>query len=383
MMNYYIKTQRLTLRKFNLNDVQKVFEFSREESLKKWIPNQCYSDINEAAGIVKLIIGNYMKSELPVVLAVEKSDTAELIGHVGLSGIDEGVEIGYAIGQQYQKSGYASEAVGAFCDWCRSEFKYDKIWGIVKKGNTASCRVLEKTGFTKTGNESTVRDVYVKELKRLEQMSDFFTARVDGYDTHMLNDVKGCKDGYIKMAELVPLHTKTILDLGCGTGLELDEIFKRFPDISVLGIDLTQAMLDKLIQKHSDKNIKLVIHVAAAHVVGRFAAGPRRSLERILADVGLTDRRRHTPRELSGGQQQRVAIARALVNEPDIILADEPIGNLDSKTGADIMKLLKQINRDYGKTIVQVTHSQEAAEYGERIVHVRDGKVWDVNAKAI
>jgi RimJ/RimL family protein N-acetyltransferase/phospholipid N-methyltransferase len=257
-MNYYIKTQRLALREFNLNDVQKVFEFSREESLKKWIPNQCYSDINEAAGIVKLIIGNYMKSELPVVLAVEKSDTAELIGHVGLSGIDEGVEIGYAIGQQYQKSGYASEAVGAFCDWCRSEFKYDKIWGIVKKGNTASCRVLEKTGFTKTGNESTVRDVYVKELKRLEQMSDFFTARVDGYDTHMLNDVKGCKDGYIKMAELVPLHTKTILDLGCGTGLELDEIFKRFPDISVLEIDLTQAMLDKLIQKHSDKNIKLI-----------------------------------------------------------------------------------------------------------------------------
>jgi putative ABC transport system ATP-binding protein len=100
-------------------------------------------------------------------------------------------------------------------------------------------------------------------------------------------------------------------------------------------------------------------------------------LERVLADVGLTDRRRHTPRELSGGQQQRVAIARALVNEPDIILADEPIGNLDSKTGKEIMELLRRINRDYGKTIVQVTHSQEAAGYGERIIHVRDGKVWE------
>jgi putative ABC transport system ATP-binding protein len=112
---------------------------------------------------------------------------------------------------------------------------------------------------------------------------------------------------------------------------------------------------------------------------GKRLKAERPKLERILAEVGLTDRRHHTPRELSGGQQQRVAIARALVNEPDIILADEPIGNLDSKTGTEIMKLLKHISREYGKTIVQVTHSQEAAEYGERIIHVRDGKVWDGN----
>jgi putative ABC transport system ATP-binding protein len=109
----------------------------------------------------------------------------------------------------------------------------------------------------------------------------------------------------------------------------------------------------------------------------------RHRLERILEDVGLSDRRRHTPRELSGGQQQRVAIARALVNEPDIILADEPIGNLDSKTGTEIMKLLQRISREYGKTVVQVTHSQEAAAYGERIIHVRDGKVWEHDEKAV
>lgn len=101
----------------------------------------------------------------------------------------------------------------------------------------------------------------------------------------------------------------------------------------------------------------------------------RQSLDEILEDVGLTDRRHHTPRELSGGQQQRVAIARALINQPDIILADEPIGNLDSKTGTEVMKLLQKINLKKKKTIVQVTHSKEAAEYGTRIINVRDGKV--------
>ena len=101
----------------------------------------------------------------------------------------------------------------------------------------------------------------------------------------------------------------------------------------------------------------------------------QRRLDEILGIVGLSDRRRHTPRELSGGQQQRVAIARALINEPDIILADEPIGNLDSKTGMEVMELLQTINHEKGKTIVQVTHSREAAAYGQRTIHVRDGKV--------
>ena len=100
-------------------------------------------------------------------------------------------------------------------------------------------------------------------------------------------------------------------------------------------------------------------------------------LDEILELVDLADRRKHTPRELSGGQQQRVAIARALVNEPDIILADEPTGNLDSKTGTEILELFKKINREKGKTIVQVTHSFEAAQYGARIINVRDGRIWE------
>jgi putative ABC transport system ATP-binding protein len=99
------------------------------------------------------------------------------------------------------------------------------------------------------------------------------------------------------------------------------------------------------------------------------------NLNEILNIVGLTKRRKHTPRELSGGQQQRVAIARALINDPDIIFADEPTGNLDSKSGREILALLREINREQGKTILMVTHSEEAAQYGNRTIFVRDGVV--------
>jgi len=108
------------------------------------------------------------------------------------------------------------------------------------------------------GDTSRIYEAPTIKQPLLEKMSDFFTARIEGYDEHMLNDVKGCKEGYIKMAELIPEDTETILDLGCGTGLELDEIFKKLPNVSVVGIDLTQAMLDRLKQKHPDKNIKLI-----------------------------------------------------------------------------------------------------------------------------
>lgn len=99
------------------------------------------------------------------------------------------------------------------------------------------------------------------------------------------------------------------------------------------------------------------------------------SLNEILDLVGLTDRRFHTPRELSGGQQQRVAIARALINDPEIIMADEPIGNLDSVTGTEIMELFRKINKEKKKTIIQVTHSESAAEYGNRTIRLKDGRI--------
>ncbi|NLA76314.1 MAG: class I SAM-dependent methyltransferase [Clostridiales bacterium] len=93
---------------------------------------------------------------------------------------------------------------------------------------------------------------------KIERMNDFFAARADSYDEHMLSAVEGCREGYLEMARLVPQGCKKLLDLGCGTGLELDEIFKRLPDLSVTGIDLTREMLDKLEKKHPDKNMRLI-----------------------------------------------------------------------------------------------------------------------------
>ena len=101
----------------------------------------------------------------------------------------------------------------------------------------------------------------------------------------------------------------------------------------------------------------------------------RQRAKESLTLVGLGERLDHRPNELSGGQQQRVAIARALINSPAMILADEPTGNLDSKTRVEIMKLFQRLNRDQGMTIVFVTHDPETADYCERVVWIRDGVI--------
>jgi putative ABC transport system ATP-binding protein len=95
----------------------------------------------------------------------------------------------------------------------------------------------------------------------------------------------------------------------------------------------------------------------------------------LLEAVGLGGRVHHTPGQLSGGQQQRVAIARALVNHPGLVLADEPTGNLDSRTSVEIMEILQRLNRDSGLTVVLITHERDIAEYAERVIVFRDGRV--------
>lgn len=104
----------------------------------------------------------------------------------------------------------------------------------------------------------------------------------------------------------------------------------------------------------------------------------RQRAKAALESVGLGDRMTHRPNELSGGQQQRVAIARALINEPSIVMADEPTGNLDTKSGDEIMELLLNLNKEQGTTLIIVTHDPEIAGQTERIIQIRDGVVEEV-----
>jgi putative ABC transport system ATP-binding protein len=98
-------------------------------------------------------------------------------------------------------------------------------------------------------------------------------------------------------------------------------------------------------------------------------------IEAVIGRVGLGDRRHHRPAELSGGQQQRVAVARALASEPTVLFADEPTGNLDSRSGAEVLELLGEAAREYGQTIVMVTHDPRAAAGADRVIHLADGQV--------
>src|SRR5271156_5084524 len=116
----------------------------------------------------------------------------------------------------------------------------------------------------------------------------------------------------------------------------------------------------------------------AQHIHGN-GFDPHR-FDAVIDLLGLRERLRHKPSELSGGEQQRVALARAIISEPKIVLADEPTGNLDTKSSGTVLALLRQLNKDLGQTIVMITHNPEAATYGDRVLHMRDGLV--VNGSA-
>jgi len=110
---------------------------------------------------------------------------------------------------------------------------------------------------------------------------------------------------------------------------------------------------------------------------GTSASKRKEMAEKALSAVGLKGREHHHPNQLSGGEQQRVAIARALVNQPSILLADEPTGNLDSKTSEEIMGIFQRLNREMGITIIMITHEPDIASFAKRVIHFRDGKIVD------
>jgi len=116
-------------------------------------------------------------------------------------------------------------------------------------------------------------------------------------------------------------------------------------------------------------------NITIARTIAGLPPKPSPEFQRILDVLGIAHRLHHKPRALSGGEQQRVAIARALVNEPKILLADEPTGNLDTENSAIVLKLLRQLNEEFGQTVLMITHNPEAASFGHRTVIMRDGRI--------
>lgn len=175
--------------------------------------------------------------------------------------------------------------------------------------------------------------------------------------------------------------------LGCLHPIDKGSYFLSGEDLGVVQDDYTLAYIRNKRMGFIFQQFNLFARLTAIKNVSLpalYAGVPRDEREEraveLLNSVGMGERTRHKPSELSGGQQQRIAICRALINDPEIILADEPTGALDSKSGLELMKIFKGF-KEQGKTLVMVTHTTEVAKFADRIIYMRDGKVVDDDYK--
>jgi putative ABC transport system ATP-binding protein len=176
-----------------------------------------------------------------------------------------------------------------------------------------------------------------------------------------LMNILGCLDR--------PTTGHYILDGADVSGLDRD----RLADIRNRKIGFVFQNFNLLPRTSARENVELPLIYSAQYLTNTQL---REKADRVLASVGLAGREGHHPSQLSGGQQQRVAIARALINQPEVLLADEPTGNLDSRTSVEIMGIFQQLN-ERGITIIMVTHEQDIAGYAKRNVMMRDGRILD------
>ena len=149
-----LESERLYLRKYTLDDAEKNYLYSQEESRKKGIPNEVYADMQASRENIEFILSCYEKGGYPYVYAVVLKDTDEYIGHISLSEITEGIEIGYAICEKHQRKGYATEIVRAYAAWGKKELGLEKIYGFTLPENMASIKVLENAGFIFDKNDA-------------------------------------------------------------------------------------------------------------------------------------------------------------------------------------------------------------------------------------
>ena len=223
--------------------------------------------------------------------------------------------------------------------------------------NGALVRLIDVHKTYRTGEMEVpaVRGVSL-EIKRGEFVA-LMGASGSGKSTLM--NILGCLDR--------PTSGHYVLDGADVSGLDRD----RLADIRNRKIGFVFQNFNLLPRTSARENVELPLVYSAQHLTN---AQLREKADRVLASVGLGGREEHHPSELSGGQQQRVAIARALINEPEVVLADEPTGNLDSRTSVEIMEIFQQLN-ERGITIIMVTHEQDIAAYARRNVVMRDGVV--------
>src|SRR5881392_1328027 len=221
--------------------------------------------------------------------------------------------------------------------------------------NGSLVRLVDVRKVYRTGEMevSAVRGVSL-EIKRGEFVA-LMGASGSGKSTLM--NILGCLDR--------PTSGEYFLDHADVSGLNHDQL----ADIRNRKIGFVFQNFNLLPRTSARENAELPLVYSAQHLLH---AQLRQKADRVLSAVGLAGREDHHPSQLSGGQQQRVAIARALINEPEILLADEPTGNLDSRTSIEIMAIFQQLN-EHGITIIMVTHEQDIAAYARRNVMMRDG----------
>ena len=179
----------------------------------------------------------------------------------------------------------------------------------------------------------------------------------------------GCgKSTLLNIIGLLDTPTKGTVDInGTQTAKMSDSALSHFRNANIGFVFQSFHLIPSL-------NVTDNVELPLIYRKGVFDSERRRLVKEVLERVGLGHRMRHMPGQLSGGQCQRVAIARAIVGNPEIILADEPTGNLDSKMGAEVMELLHQLNKEDGRTIVMVTHNEEQARQTDRIARFFDGR---------